>query len=442
MHIFARIQKNLYRFLEQRRDKVDFMSVPVIGTAEFKVQKLSELYKKGKMLFNTEYQRTFVWKKSKKQLLIDSILRDYDINKIFLRQKANGTYECLDGQQRMRSIFQYMGSDGQEKMFALAEKSPVGARRFNELTPEFKYKLLYYTIDAVVVYQASEEIVTDLFLRLQEGIPLNSAEKLNAMHGLFRNKVFELSSHHFLEKIGFSNFRFTHRYLCAQIALLEQINDELPTDGYNISPTKYAELKRLYELHKEEAPLQSFKRAKKTFNFLEAALGSSSREIKRKSDFVPMYLLASYLLRKYAMTGKRQKFREFLESFIAKVASIEDVNAAHEEEEIPYYEYKIARRGSIDTKLSMEGGFEAMLTKFLERNPDLQLKDPQRAFDYGQRLAIYLRDKKKCTDCGVQLQFDEGEFHHVKFWENAGPTTVENGVLLCHPCHMQRHGGN
>ena len=55
---------------------------------------------------NTEpdYQRPLVWPLKTKQLLIDSILRNYDIPKIYLDQKEEDKYDVIDGQQRLRAI--------------------------------------------------------------------------------------------------------------------------------------------------------------------------------------------------------------------------------------------------------------------------------------------------------------------------------------------------
>jgi uncharacterized protein with ParB-like and HNH nuclease domain len=71
---------------------------------------IGELYtfhKRQQLRFNTEYQRTEVWPRNKKRLLIDSILRKYDISMIFLRQQINDNlvvHECIDGQQRTEMV--------------------------------------------------------------------------------------------------------------------------------------------------------------------------------------------------------------------------------------------------------------------------------------------------------------------------------------------------
>ena len=61
-----------------------------------------------------QYQRGPVWKLPKKQLLIDSIINRYDIPKIYLRyvgDKSPYKYEVADGQQRLRSIWEFFNDE-------------------------------------------------------------------------------------------------------------------------------------------------------------------------------------------------------------------------------------------------------------------------------------------------------------------------------------------
>ena len=55
------------------------------------------------------YQRSSVWSRNKQQLLMDSILRRYDIPKLYLRavDKPPYKYEVVDGQQRLRAIWEF-----------------------------------------------------------------------------------------------------------------------------------------------------------------------------------------------------------------------------------------------------------------------------------------------------------------------------------------------
>jgi hypothetical protein len=399
----------------------------VTGRKSFSISGLYQYYKQGKLIFNTEYQRSYVWPKRKRRLLLDSILKGYDINKIFLRQLEDGKFECLDGQQRLRSIFEFL-EDG----FTLSEETGLGPKKFSELDEEDRTAILSYIVDSDIIYQADEGKVTEIFLRLQEGMPLNSAEKLNALGGALRDRVIGLSHHRFMRSIGIPDTRFAHRYFIAQVLWLELQNTDLPQEGMNIVDVGYKRLEKMYRDYSGTLPpAQVIRQVKRTMNFLYKVLGRTGCScIQHKGDLVPIYLVASYILRKYSVEGREGRIREFMEAFLTAVANGDPA----------YSEYRLARSHAIDSKPSIETGFNVMLQRLLEYIPDLPLKDPSRSFDYGQKLAIYFRDRKRCRGCDRELRFEEAEFHHLVPWSEGGPTTVENGVLLCPDCHSRRHG--
>ena len=55
---------------------------------------------------NPDYQRPPVWSTAQKQLLVDSVLRGYDVPKFYWRQvsKKPVKFDVVDGQQRIRAI--------------------------------------------------------------------------------------------------------------------------------------------------------------------------------------------------------------------------------------------------------------------------------------------------------------------------------------------------
>lgn len=56
-----------------------------------------------------EFQRLFQWSSSQKTKFIESLLLGIPIPHIFVAQKPDGTWEVIDGTQRLSTIFQFMG---------------------------------------------------------------------------------------------------------------------------------------------------------------------------------------------------------------------------------------------------------------------------------------------------------------------------------------------
>ena len=60
----------------------------------------------------------------------------------------------------------------------------------------------------------------------------------------------------------------------------------------------------------------------------------------------------------------------------------------------------------------------------------------RRLASVAQHLAVAVRDRG-CVDCGAPMH--RCEIHHVRKWENGGPTDIDNLAALCGPHHRQHH---
>ena len=160
--------------------------------------KISELLDK-RILFPEFQREATIWSLSQKRLLIDSILRGFDIGSIYLVKDPDDSYECLDGKQRIGALLSFCGKNRNDQKTNAFEFIPSNEvrddRMFEDIvkatfeSAEFsKYKddFLRYDLRVVVVHYENVEDDTNLnlqFQRLQIAQILNSAEKLNAMVG-------------------------------------------------------------------------------------------------------------------------------------------------------------------------------------------------------------------------------------------------------------------
>lgn len=413
-----------------------------IKEMKMKIKDLHELYKNEFLILNPEFQRSYVWEKmrDKRERLIDSLLREFDIGKIFLRQeikiiegKPVVIYECLDGQQRLRSIFDFI--DGQYPTSKRITRELGDSKTFDELDTKHQININERWLEPVVVESEDDEMISDIFLRLQEGVPLRGPEKLNAERGVMRNKVVELSKHEFFGKTSVSPYRFAYRYLVAQIMRLEE---QRVLNSLNFVNIGYNELRRMYRSYRDEETKVRYlaNRINSTLNFLSRVLDKDVKVIWSKGDVISIYLLTSYVRDKFAISGKEDKFKEFVMKFLEKVENTQTARDRRTEDNASYYDYKEKRKRSTTSGSMIRDRFEIFLQEFLKYIPDLKLKDEKRLFDWGQKLAIYNRQKGKCKGCGRLVEnIREAEFHHVIPYEKGGPTTVDNGEMYHPECH-------
>ena len=172
------------------------------------VEKLLAL--KEKIDLNPAWQRGPAWRPPRRALLIDSILRGMDVPKIYLRKLPSGgifSYEVVDGQQRLRAIFDF--ADGpvegnRDKGFVLTHNPPlapvhgieIAGKRFGELSKTLKDRFNRFRLGVGEIVESNQEEITALFARLQMGMPLNPAELRNAELGPMRNLIQLMATTH------------------------------------------------------------------------------------------------------------------------------------------------------------------------------------------------------------------------------------------------------
>src|SRR5579872_1679975 len=77
---------------------------------EMSLGEIISLYKADELIVNPEYQRYFRWEESQKTRFIESILLGIPIPPIFVFEQLNGTWELVDGLQRLSTIFEFIGN--------------------------------------------------------------------------------------------------------------------------------------------------------------------------------------------------------------------------------------------------------------------------------------------------------------------------------------------
>ena len=184
------------------------------------------------------YQRTSsVWTLDRQQLFIDSLLNGYDVPKIYLHdlrgRHPTKVYAVVDGKQRLTAIWSFLRDGfpladtfrievGETPEAASEAAAPVGALRFSELDPHWRSVLLRTYLSVVLIRNATEEDIDELFSRLNNGVPLDASERRNAISGEMAALVRATATRpEFAERLGFPNDRLGHLDLAARLLALE-----------------------------------------------------------------------------------------------------------------------------------------------------------------------------------------------------------------------------
>lgn len=76
---------------------------------QMSIGEIVSMYENREIIINPEFQRLFRWSIGQKSRLIESLLLGIPIPSIFVFEKENGSWELIDGLQRISTILQFMG---------------------------------------------------------------------------------------------------------------------------------------------------------------------------------------------------------------------------------------------------------------------------------------------------------------------------------------------
>ncbi len=340
-----------------------------------------------------DFQREEVWADDKKKQLLDTILKEWDIPKIYLRVIDEENFEVIDGQQRLNTIFAFYSND----ITLSKDFSPkYGGLAYGDLPDKIKDIFDDYELDLVLISNASEDEIRELFQRLQLGVPLNSAEKLHAMSGAMRAFVEKLAKHKFLDKKTFlSKKRYAYEAVCAQIALLG-------IDG--IKNAKYEDLKAFYERHKNfDVNSVKAKRVLKIFNFIDKIFPNKTSSFRNRSSVVSFYLLIAYLLDKGIKIEKKKNIlRDFYINFQNDLRKEIEKGAKAEDTELLIYQSAVNQ--AADSKDSIDKRHRILLRRLSQFDSSLK-----HVLEASDKEVVELKNKdnlRQLSDKIVELTSD------------------------------------
>lgn len=306
-----------------------------IRTYPMKKNTVSYLYSiKDKIDISPPYQRHGdLWNQEKKQLFLDSIFNGYDIPKLYFhvleksRVLTNGKralYAVIDGRQRLETLWNFI-----ENQFPLGDytinrlKTPINlnGQKYRDLArnyPSLKSFFDDFELPIMCVElseEDEEDLIEDLFSRLNEAVSINAAEKRNAIGGKMVKIIRELAEHHpfFTQKVSFTNKRLQHHEVSARLLFIEHCIQK-----GEIVDTKKTYLDKFVQDYREKQPEpEIYQNVKTILNEMSKTFVPSDDQLKAQGR-IPIYYL---LFREAREQNELNKItREKIMGFAKKVA--------------------------------------------------------------------------------------------------------------------------
>lgn len=390
--------------------------------------------------FEPDYQRQRVWKLSNNQLLIDTILRGFPIPPIFVNQTITDgilQYDMMDGRQRIEATIDFLDNNfktGSMSADAMEDEldENLDGLYFKELPLRAQNQIKSYSFH--ILNFSDTDNATDVFSRINNGVPLNRSELRHAMvNSALRNIICHaVSSHDFFKQLPVKNTRYAHEDIAAQIFIVCEKNGFATLNNNELD----AAYDRYGHITPSKATLAVFNDVLNILAFIVANYKYSMRW--NKSVILVFMLIYVTLKDAYKLDSDA----------LIKIANayIDIKNTAHMQSQLPI-EKRTPEFQHINTNQSMtvesrQRTYVMVLLNIMFKTFKLSPKpqrDPRRAFNsYERELALY-RAGYKCECCGDKVLMSTFEAHHIVPHSKGGLTTLDNLQVLCKRCHLETH---
>jgi len=220
-------------------------------SVQITIGEIASMYKSQELNVNPDFQRLFRWPDSKKSNFVESILIGIPIPPVFAFEKADGTWELIDGLQRISTILEFMGilidpDTGEQKRSTLtstkylpALEGTVWETEHNHGTALDKPHQLFFRrhrIDFQILKHPSDSSAKyDLFQRLNRGGTYANEQEVRTCAMVFANQTFTQRLRDFVAQESFQRiFRVTRdqrrhqKDLEYAVRLLAHLYEDLP----------------------------------------------------------------------------------------------------------------------------------------------------------------------------------------------------------------------
>lgn len=358
----------------------------------------------GKLCVRPAFQRSFVYDKKQENAVIDTALKGFPLNIMYWVDNGDGTYDCLDGQQRTISLCNFVdGASSFQAPWLTGEdpKKHAYIHTIERNDPDLYSRFMNYELE-VYICKGTKAEQMEWFRTINiAGEELYPQELRNAS---YVSKWLTDAKHYFSKASGSTAAKCPAERLGGQYTNKNANRQEILAQviGWKIGSTEDADICQYMEDHINDPD------ASDLWNYFNDVVNWINEVFPGTYDKGMASVNWGYLYNNYS--------DEDLDP--------DEISAKFDE--------------LIDFKASKELDVSvAKIVEYCITRDDKLLK--HRQFSEAQRTALYNRQKGVCPDCGIHFLKADMHAHHIVPWYNGGLTDMSNGVMLCKECHSQRH---
>jgi hypothetical protein len=311
------------------------------------VGEVISLYKDGELDIHPEFQRFFRWTSNQKSKLVESLLLGIPLPSLFVSQRPDGTWDVIDGLQRLSTILQLTGDlkdhEGNTVEPLVLEKTrylpDLEGKRWDspddqddELPQSAKLKIKRARLDLKIVLNTSDPSAKyELFQRLNTGGSLATDQEVrNCLLIMINPKFFDWLSalgqdENFKFAVPLSERALEERYdleLVVRFLVLRTLADDKLKQVGDLGPFLTDRIVEFAE-SKTYDPKQEERAFHRTFELLSSTLGDDAF---KKYDQEKKRALGPLLISVYEVMALGIGFHAHKKTYKPSTAKIQDVH--------------------------------------------------------------------------------------------------------------------
>ena len=358
----------------------------------------------GKLQVRPAYQRAFVYEPDDRDRVMQSVYNGLPLNSMYWAINPDGTYEVIDGQQRIISICQFItNNDGYGNPIAI-NFNGKNNQTFDGLSPAKQKEILEkYTLQVYVCDGTDDEKLEWFHTINIAGKRMTEQELLNAN---YTGAWLSAAKKHFSKKRNNEAINLCFYNNNERDTLLSVSGDDANRQvllelvlrwiiGTNAA--QYPEIKDYMAIHRfDDNADELWNYFKTVIAWVRTTFPNYRREMKGL-DWGALY--NKYHQKKYTA--------EQLEVELTRLFHIYSIDPDGMKKS-GFYEYVLSNNRSLIW---------------------------HRIFSDKQQAQTYINQGKKCDKCKKPFKIADLEAHHKIAFGDGGETTIPNCQMLCHDCH-------
>jgi len=330
----------------------------------------------GKLDIRPPYQREFIYNDKQRNLVINTVFKNFPLNVFYWAVKKDGTFEVIDGQQRTISICQFINGD-----FAYED------RYFHNLQDDEQEKILNYKI-MVYFCSGTDSEKLDWFRTINiAGEQLTDQELRNAVY----SGSWVSDAKRYFSKTGCAAYAIASDYISGSPIRQEYLETAIKWISDN-------DIEEYMGIHQDDPT------AINLWNHFQSVIS---------------WVDASFTNKRKIMKGV--PWGELYSNFQNTT-----INPAKTEQEIEQL--------ILDDDVTNKKGIYSYVLTRDEKYLNI------RAFSDAMKQKVYELQKGKCVECKEEFPLSGMEADHITPWHAGGKTNEDNCQLLCKEDNRRKSG--